>query len=96
MCARVRAYLADPLPKTATAGHLIEVSIRQTFPSSDSIAKYDFWDPETRERIAGPTPFTDTLRVPQTTGPIRPRFYAPKSERQYSIHMGPAITITSP
>lgn len=95
MFARVRAYLASPLPRTATAGSAIEASVEQTVPPSDSIAKYDFWNPETNERISEPTLFADTLHIPKTTGPLRPRFYVPESGR-YSIHSGPEIEVTSP
>lgn len=93
--ARVRAYLASPLPRTATAGSTIEAPIEQTVPPSASIAKYDFWNPETDERVAEPTLFADTLHIPQTTGPIRPRFYVPEAGR-YTIHTGPEIKVTPP
>lgn len=93
--AHVRAYLRDPLPTAAAAGSAVLAPIEQTVPPSASVAKYDFWDPETDEQIGPPTAFSDTLRLPHFTGPVRPRFYVPESNR-FSIHQGPEIRLTSP
>ena len=92
---RTRAYLRTPLPHTAPAGSVIAAPIERTFPPTASIAKYDFWDPATGERVAGPVIFADTLELPTVTGPVRPRFYVPRANR-YQIHWGPEIQITSP
>jgi uncharacterized protein YkwD len=93
--ARIPAYLRTPLPRTARAGGVLVAPIERTGSSTASIAKYDFWDPRTDERIAGPFPFNDTLRLPRTTGPVRPRFYVPQAGR-YTLHQGPEIRLTSP
>lgn len=92
---RTRAYLRSPLPRRAQAGGTIAASIERTFPRDASIAKYDFWDPDTKEPVTRPVLFDDTLQLPDTTGPLRPRFYVPQANR-YRIHWGPEIRLTSP
>lgn len=92
---RTRAYLRTPLPRSAPASGTIVAPIERTFPRDASIEKYDFWDPETKEPVTRPVLFSDTLQLPKTTGPVRPRFYVPQAN-QYRIHWGPEIRLTSP
>lgn len=92
---RTRAYLRTPLPRSAPASGIVVAPIEQTFPEDASVAKYDFWDPETKEPVTRPVLFGDTLHLPDTTGPVRPRFYVPQANR-YRIHWGPEIRLTSP
>lgn len=92
---RTRAYLRTPLPRSAPTRGTLLAPIERTFPEDASVAKYDFWDPETKERVTRPALFGDTLHLPDTTGPVRPRFYVPQANR-YRIHWGPEIRLTSP
>lgn len=90
--AKVVGYLAPPLPRTAAPGSTLAISFEQTFPSGTIIARYDFWDPRTERRIFGPTLFVDTLRLPDTTGTVHPRFHTVGTD-EYVIYRGPDITI---
>lgn len=92
--ARVRAYLASPLPHTGTPGDSITVEIERSAPSSVGAAKYDFWDPTAMQRAGGgPFAVTDGLGLPNREGTYRLRLYVPEAGR-YTIHNGPLITIT--
>lgn len=93
--AGIRAYLRDPLPRAARAGTIIAAPIERTFPRDASVAKYDFWNPDTKKRLTGPHLFVDTLKLPDTTGTVRPRFYVPETNR-YGIYRGPEMRLTSP
>lgn len=93
--AGIRAYLRSPLPRTVRAGTTIAAPIERTFPRDAPVAKYDFWDPATKKQLIGPRLFVDTLRLPDTTGTVRPRFYIPETNR-YQIFRGPEMRLTSP
>jgi hypothetical protein len=88
-------YLSEPFPQTVEPGAVLGVSIEQTFPPSVSIAQYDFWDPRAEQRVSAPAVLTDSIRVPDTTSTLRPRFYV-LEERQYVIHQGPEVTVRAP
>ena len=90
--ANIVGYLTPPLPRTATPGSVLAVSLEKAGTSSPNVARYDFWDPQTDRRISGPTLFVDSLRIPDTTGPVHPRFYA-VGAGEYVIYRGPDITI---
>lgn len=89
---RVIGYLAAPLPHTAVRGTVLPTSFAQTFPPGTEIVRYDFWDPRTDHRILGPALFTDSLRVPDTTGTVYPRFHI-LGTGEYVIYRGPDLTI---
>lgn len=89
---KVVGYLGRPLPRTVAAATVLSVSFSQRFPPSTVIARYDFWDPRTERRIFGPRLFTDSLRIPDTTGTVRPRFHI-LGTGEYVIYRGPDLTI---
>jgi hypothetical protein len=93
--AKVVGYLSPPLPRTATPGSTLAVSFERTFPASTIVAQYDFWAPKADRRLFGPTLFVDSLRLPDTTGPVRPRFYT-VGTGEYVIYRGPDITLVDP
>jgi uncharacterized protein YkwD len=92
--ARVVGYLTPPLPHTAARGSVLAVSVEATGASSPNIARYDFWDPRTNRRISEPALFVDSLRVPDTTGTLRPRFYT-VGAGEYVLYRGPDLTIVN-
>lgn len=90
---RVRGFLTPPLPRRAAPGSEVGVTV-QSIPSWKMTAsRYDVWDPDAERRIFGPRAFAGTLRLPDTTGTYRLRFYFPRDERRYVIHQGPAIAL---
>lgn len=93
--ANVSAYLSSPLPRTAPRGTRLPASVGATFPPDATPVRYDFWDADRDRIVAGPYVFTDSLRIPDTTGTVWSRFYVLETGR-YTIQHGPKITITSP
>lgn len=92
--ARVRAYLASPLPHRGAPGDSIVVEVKQTFPPDIAATMYDFWEPQLKQRISvGPFSFSETIGLPNREGTFRLRLYFPDSG-QYTIHSGPAITVS--
>jgi hypothetical protein len=91
----VSAYLSSPLPPTAVRRTRLPASVADTFPPDASPVRYDFWDADRDRIVAGPYVFTDSLRIPDTTGTVWSRFYILETGR-YTIQRGPKITITSP
>jgi len=89
---RVVGHLAAPLPRTVARGTVLPISFDQTFPAGTKIARYDFWAPRTDRRISGPTIFADTLRIPDTTGTVSPRFHILGTD-EYVLYRGPDLTI---
>jgi hypothetical protein len=89
---KVVGYLDRPLPRTVSPATVLSVPFSQTFPPGTKIARYDFWDPRTERRIFGPRVFTDSLRIPDTTGTVRPRFHI-LGTGEYVIYRGPDLTI---
>ena len=89
---KVVGYLRSPLPRTVSPGAVLPVSFSQTFPPGTVIARYDFLDPRTDRRLRGPTLFTDSLRIPDTTGTVRPRFHI-LGTGEYDIYRGPDLII---
>lgn len=92
---KVVGYLRAPLPRTVAPAAVLPVSFSQTFPPGTAIVRYDFLDPRTDRRLFGPTLFTDSLRIPDTTGTVRPRFHI-LGTGEYVIYRGPDLTIRPP
>jgi uncharacterized protein YkwD len=88
--AKIVGYLTPPLPRKATPGSVLAVSFEG--PAPPNVARYDFWDPRTDRRISRPSLFTDSLRIPDTTGTVRPRFYTVGAGK-YVIYQGPELTV---
>lgn len=89
---KVYAYLSPPLPEKVTQGDTLAVSIEQTFPSDASAVGYDFWDPRSERQIFGPYIFSDSLRIPDTTGTFRSRFSILESGER-TTQPGPMVTV---
>lgn len=87
------AYLSDPLPETVTVSDTLTVTIEQTFPPDATVVSYDVWDPRSERQIFGPYVFSDTLRMPDTTGTFQPRFSILDSGTR-TTQPGPVVTVT--
>lgn len=90
--AKVVGYLTPSLPDTVAPGSVLAVSFEEAGASSPNVARYDFVDPRSERQIVGPALFVDSLRVPDTTGTVHPRFYT-VGTGEYTIYRGPDLTI---
>jgi uncharacterized protein YkwD len=92
--ARVRGFLTSPLPRRAAPGRKIRTSVRAVPDWKTTASRYDLWDPDTGRRVVGPQALSNTLRLPDTTGTYRVRFYFPQDDRRYTVYQGPSLTLS--
>lgn len=90
--ARRRAALASPLPDSIEASQTVAVEIAETHPPDNPVVRYDIWNPATDTRVTAASVFVDTLKIPDTTGTYRPRFYF-LEQGSYQVHEGPEFAV---
>lgn len=90
--AKVVGYLTPSLPDTVAPGAVLAVSFKKAGTARPNVARYDFVDPRSERPISSPALFVDSLRIPDTTGTVHPRFYT-VGAGEYTIYRGPDLTI---
>lgn len=92
--AEARAFFDDPLPKRMAPSSQRAVSVTPVPSSAQKPVRYDFWDPVDEQRVAGPHPFEDRIRAPETEGRVQIRFHVPQADGFVLAH-GPILHVST-
>lgn len=92
--ADVRAYFEAPLPDQLPPASHLPVALRPVPRSNAGPGHYDYADPNSGTRAAGPKLFNDSLKTPDEAGQYRVRFYFPRPGGS-RILPGPDLTVTA-